>query len=73
MTSAARSTTPSPALRAARVILVDEQGLQIYSASIVVASEAFPEVVMFNGDPHIAIDGAGTYRRVRPYRLDVGA
>jgi hypothetical protein len=73
MTTAARTATPAPAVRAALVILVDESGHKICSAGIVIAHDVFPEVVMFNGDPHIITDTVGVYRRVRPYRLDIGA
>ncbi|UPJ43901.1 hypothetical protein IVB40_07480 [Bradyrhizobium sp. 40] len=74
MTSAARSDLPAPALRAAKVILMDEDGMLAVSAGIIVNGDDFPEVVMFNGDPFIAdaSRGAGCYRRVRPYRLDGG-
>ncbi|MDN3278819.1 hypothetical protein QWJ07_31470 [Frankia sp. RB7] len=72
MTTAARIATPAPAVRAALVILIDEQGQKICSAGIVVANDQFPEVVMFNGDPHIATETVGVFRRVRPYRLDIG-
>lgn len=72
MTAAARSDLPASALRAAKVVLVDELGAEICSAGIVVANDAFPEVVMFNGDPHVPTDTIGVYRRVRPYRLDIG-
>ncbi|MCK1407629.1 hypothetical protein [Bradyrhizobium sp. 76] len=72
MTAAARTDLPAPAVRAAHVILVDEQGAKICSAGIVVANDIFPEVVMFNGDPHICTETLGCYRRVRPYRLDGG-
>lgn len=71
MTTAARTATPAPAVRAAIFVLVDEHGAKICSARIVIAGE-YPEVVMFNGDPHIATDALGVYRRVRPYRLDIG-
>ena len=72
MTPAARTATPAPAVRAALVILIDEHGHKICSAGIVIANETFPEVVVFNGDPHIFTDTIGVYRRVRPYRLDGG-
>lgn len=72
MTAAARTDLPAPAVRAAVFILVDETGAKICSARVIVAGDDFPEIVMFNGDPHIATDTPGFYRRVRPYRLDTG-
>jgi hypothetical protein len=73
MTGVARTSSPAPVVRAALFVLVDEAGAKICSASIIVANDRFPEVVMFNGDPHIATDTLGVYRRVRPLRLDIGA
>lgn len=84
MAAASRNTTARAPIRPERLVLLNFDGFQIADAMIAIADNDYPEVVMFNGNPYVPVltadgrprklvDEPLRYRRVVPYRLDVGA